>query len=89
MAGPDDDYRAIYDKSLGGVQDGILIDDTNTHALLSPFATWQITLPSVPQGQPATDGVSSGSPAGSDPNQDDASSLTAIHLEFFIDYDTF
>jgi hypothetical protein len=50
MAGPDDDYRAIYDKSLGGVQDGILIDDTNTHALLSPFATWQITLPSVPQG---------------------------------------
>lgn len=87
MAGPDDDYRAIYDKSLGGVQDGILIDDTNAHALLSPFATWRIALPSVPQGQPGTDGASSGSPAEPDPNQDDASSLTAIHLEFFIDYD--
>lgn len=50
-----------------------MIDGINTHTLSNPLATWQITLPYV----------------STDPHNalDDASDLTAIHLEFLIDYD--
>lgn len=41
-----DRYRAVHDPDLGGGTDGILAD--MGFALLSPFATWKVTLTNVP-----------------------------------------
>jgi hypothetical protein len=72
-SGPNDSYRGVWDPDLRGVTDGLLYEAQ--HILVSPFATWHVELPQV------TTMLSDGSTRAGD-----ASALTEVRFEFFVDY---